>query len=220
MRGRPRTSPGLVHARRRHPTRTEPYLPPSVGRGPVHGARTAASSGAPVRRVPCRGRRETRHHVARRDTCAQTVVAALGAVSDAGETGPAAWFRRWAGPERAAVSPCSHERRLVPGLLRSKGYVRALCENEIPPLSDDVLEATVQVRLERQQLLRERPRTTFDFVIEEAVLMRRWGGTQVAAERLDLIPDPEEVSRIHMRCARLRPQELSPKDSMSPLMRI
>ncbi|MEU3896738.1 helix-turn-helix transcriptional regulator [Streptomyces sp. NPDC045251] len=188
-----------------------------------------------------------------------------------GEAGLAVWFRQWAKLERVAVSLCTYECRLVPGLLQSEGYVRALCENEIPPLSDNSLETTVQVRMERQQLLRERPNTTFDFVIEEAVLMRRLGGAQVAAQQLDLIlelgflrnvtvqvmpadseqhaclsgpvrllelpdgrwraysegqengrliADVKEVSRIHMRYARLRSQALSPKDSMSLLTRI
>ncbi|MEU7468689.1 Scr1 family TA system antitoxin-like transcriptional regulator [Streptomyces sp. NPDC044984] len=89
-----------------------------------------------------------------------------------GDAGLAVWFRQWARLERTAVSLCTYECRLVPGLLQSEGYVRTLCENEIPPLSDDALETTVQMRMERQQLLRERPNATFDFVIEnlEAVL--------------------------------------------------
>ncbi|MFF6809846.1 DUF5753 domain-containing protein [Streptomyces sp. NPDC012403] len=103
------------------------------------------------------------------------------------EAGLAAWFRQWARLERTAVSLCTYECRLIPGLLQSEGYVRALCENEIPPLSDDALETTVQVRMERQQLLRECPDTTFDFVIEEAVLMRRLGEAQATVEQLDLI---------------------------------
>ncbi|MEU6885379.1 helix-turn-helix transcriptional regulator [Streptomyces viridosporus] len=188
-----------------------------------------------------------------------------------GEAGLAAWFRRWARLERTAVSLCTYECRLVPGLLQTEGYVRALCENEIPPLSDEALETTVRARMERQQLLWERPNTAFDFVVEEAVFMRRLGGTQVTAEQLDLvlelsllrnvtvqvmpanseqhaclsgpvrllempdgrwraysegqengrlIADPKEVSRIHMRYARLRSQALSPKDSMGLLKRI
>ncbi|MET8248910.1 helix-turn-helix transcriptional regulator [Streptomyces sp. NPDC005202] len=102
-----------------------------------------------------------------------------------GEAGLAAWFRRWARLERVAVSLCTYECRLVPGLLQSEGYVRALCENDIPPLSDDALEATVHARMERQQLLRERPNTTFDFIVEEAVFMRCLGGAQVTSELLD-----------------------------------
>ncbi|GAA0927261.1 hypothetical protein GCM10009549_49270 [Streptomyces thermoalcalitolerans] len=39
-----------------------------------------------------------------------------------GEAGLAAWFRQWAKLERRAVSLCTYECRLVPGLLQSEGY--------------------------------------------------------------------------------------------------
>lgn len=188
-----------------------------------------------------------------------------------GEAGLAAWFRRWAKLEKVAVSLCTYECRLVPGLLQSEGYMRALCENDIPPLSDDALEATVQARLERQRLLAERPNTAFDFIVEEAVFNRRLGGLDVTRDLVDhvlgvvaprnvtlqimpanaeyhacmagpiqlletadgswrgysegqengrLIADPKQVSRLHMRYARLRSQALSPKDSVGLLERI
>lgn len=188
-----------------------------------------------------------------------------------GEPGLALWFRRWARLEREAVSLCTYECRLVPGLLQSEGYVRALCENDIPPLDDEALEATVAARMERQRLLRERPGTAFDFVVEEAVLMRRLGGDAVTRDLPDhmlelttlrnttfqvmpagsehhaclagpvrvletgdgrrfaysegqghgrLIADLKEVGSIQLRCARLRSQALSPKDSLSLLERM
>ncbi|CAH9417083.1 Cro/C1-type DNA-binding domain-containing protein SCO6236 [Streptomyces globisporus] len=102
-----------------------------------------------------------------------------------GEAGLAAWFRRWARLEKVAVSLCTYECRLVPGLLQSEGYMRALCEEDIPPLSDDALETTVRARIERQLLLRERPNTTFDFIVEEAVFMRRLGGVGVTRDLID-----------------------------------
>ncbi|MFE1577051.1 helix-turn-helix domain-containing protein [Streptomyces fradiae] len=104
-----------------------------------------------------------------------------------GEAGLAAWFRRWARLERVAVSLCTYECRLVPGLLQSEGYMRALCENDVPPLSDDTLEATVRARLERQRLLGERPNTAFDFIVEEAVLMRRLGGVDVTRDLIEYV---------------------------------
>ncbi|MCX5172756.1 helix-turn-helix domain-containing protein [Streptomyces antibioticus] len=188
-----------------------------------------------------------------------------------GEPGLAAWFRRWARLEKVAVSLCTYECRLVPGLLQSEGYMRALCEEDIPPLSDDALETTVRARIERQQLLRERPNTTFDFIVEEAVFMRRLGGIEVTRDLIDhvlaavaprnvtlqimpanaehhacmagpiqlletpegswrgysegqengrLIADPKQVSRLHMRYARLRSQALPPKGSVGLLERI
>ncbi|MGR3932908.1 helix-turn-helix domain-containing protein [Streptomyces sp. BRA346] len=104
-----------------------------------------------------------------------------------GDPGFAAWFRRWARLERIAVSLCTYECRLVPGLLQSEGYVRALYENDIPPLTDHELDELATARVERQRLLHERPNTTFDFIVEEAVFMRRLGGVAVTRELLDLI---------------------------------
>ncbi|CAM5559752.1 hypothetical protein SFUMM280S_07698 [Streptomyces fumanus] len=60
-----------------------------------------------------------------------------------GEAGLAAWFRRWARLEREAVSLCTYECRLVPGLLQSEAYARAVFDNSIPLLTDEQTEAQV-----------------------------------------------------------------------------
>ncbi|MGA5115377.1 helix-turn-helix domain-containing protein [Streptomyces pseudogriseolus] len=104
-----------------------------------------------------------------------------------GEAGLAAWFRRWARLEREAVSLCTYECRLVPGLLQSEGYARALFENRIPLLTDEQLEAQVEARMERQRMLRERPTVPFHFIVEEAVLRRRLGGAEVRRAQLDYV---------------------------------
>ncbi|MEV5170256.1 helix-turn-helix transcriptional regulator [Streptomyces flaveolus] len=101
-----------------------------------------------------------------------------------GEAGLAAWFRRWARLEREAVSLCTYECRLVPGLLQSEAYARALFENRIPLLTDEQLEAQVEARMERQRMLHERPTVPFHFIVEEAVLRRRLGGAEVWREQL------------------------------------
>ncbi|MFC8097913.1 Scr1 family TA system antitoxin-like transcriptional regulator [Streptomyces sp. NPDC057363] len=102
-----------------------------------------------------------------------------------GEAGLAAWFRRWAKLERVAVSLCTYECRLVPGLLQSEGYARALFENRIPLLTDEQLEAQIAARMERQRTLYERPTVPFHFIVEEAVLRRRLGGAEVRYEQLN-----------------------------------
>ncbi|MDT0378286.1 helix-turn-helix transcriptional regulator [Streptomyces sp. DSM 42041] len=96
-----------------------------------------------------------------------------------GEPGLAVWFRRWARLERVAVSLCTYECRLVPGLLQSEGYARAVFDNSIPLLTDEQLEAQVVARLERQEMLANRPHVPFSFIVEEAVLRRGLGGTDV-----------------------------------------
>ncbi|MFF4493565.1 Scr1 family TA system antitoxin-like transcriptional regulator [Streptomyces sp. NPDC001546] len=104
-----------------------------------------------------------------------------------GEPGLAAWFRRWARLERVAVSLCTYECRLVPGLLQSEAYARAVFDNSIPLLTDEQVEAQLTARLDRQRMLRERPTVPFSFIVEEAVFRRRLGGVEVQRGMLDLV---------------------------------
>ncbi|MFI9463679.1 helix-turn-helix domain-containing protein [Streptomyces xiamenensis] len=102
-----------------------------------------------------------------------------------GEAGLAAWFRRWARLEREAVSLCTYECRLVPGLLQSQAYARAVFNNSIPLLTDEQTEAQLAARMTRQDMLRNRPTVPFDFIVEESVFRRRLGGVQVQSSMLD-----------------------------------
>ncbi|MZE77859.1 helix-turn-helix domain-containing protein [Streptomyces xinghaiensis] len=102
-----------------------------------------------------------------------------------GEAGLAAWFRRWARLEREAVSLCTYENRLVPGLLQSEAYARAVFDNSIPLLTDEQTEAQLTSRMERQAMMRERPTVPFSFIVEESVFRRRLGGARVQASMLD-----------------------------------
>ncbi|MFE0676150.1 helix-turn-helix domain-containing protein [Streptomyces sp. NPDC058867] len=102
-----------------------------------------------------------------------------------GEAGLAAWFRRWARLEREAVSLCTYECRLVPGLLQSEAYARAVFDNSIPLLTDQQTEAQLTARMERQRMLSERPTVPFSFIVEESVFRRRLGGAEVQASMLE-----------------------------------
>ncbi|CAL9379321.1 hypothetical protein SUDANB1_01032 [Streptomyces sp. enrichment culture] len=102
-----------------------------------------------------------------------------------GEAGLAAWFRRWARLEKVAVSLCTYECRLVPGLLQSEGYARAVFEGTIPVITDEELEALLAVRMERQRMLYERPTVPFSFIVEEHVFRRRFGNVEQMRAMLD-----------------------------------
>ncbi|MFH9617124.1 Scr1 family TA system antitoxin-like transcriptional regulator [Streptomyces pratensis] len=106
-----------------------------------------------------------------------------------GEAGLAAWFRRWARLEREAVSLCTYECRLVPGLLQSEGYARAVFEGTIPLRTDEELEAQLTARMERQAMMRERPRVPFSFIVEEHVFRRGFGSAEQMRESLDHVLD-------------------------------
>ncbi|MGA5066378.1 helix-turn-helix domain-containing protein [Streptomyces exfoliatus] len=104
-----------------------------------------------------------------------------------GEPGLAAWFRRWARLERVAVSLCTYECRLVPGLLQPEPYVRAVFDNSIPLLTDGQVEAQVAARLQRQKMLHERPHVAFSFIVEESVFRKKLGGREVTRCMLDFV---------------------------------
>uniref|UniRef100_A0AAU3I9S2 Helix-turn-helix domain-containing protein n=1 Tax=Streptomyces sp. NBC_01393 TaxID=2903851 RepID=A0AAU3I9S2_9ACTN len=102
-----------------------------------------------------------------------------------GEAGLAAWFRRWARLEREAVSLCTYECRLVPGLLQSQAYVWAVFEGTIPLRTDAELEAQLAARMERQAIMRDRPTVPFSFIVEEHVFRRRFGDADAMRELYD-----------------------------------
>ncbi|MFD7232465.1 Scr1 family TA system antitoxin-like transcriptional regulator [Streptomyces sp. NPDC059881] len=102
-----------------------------------------------------------------------------------GEVGLAAWFRRWARLEREAVSLCTYECRLVPGLLQSEEYARAVFEGTIPLRTDAELEAQLAARMERQAMMRERPTVPFSFIVEEHVFHRRFGDAEAMRGLVD-----------------------------------
>ncbi|MEU9408698.1 helix-turn-helix transcriptional regulator [Streptomyces sp. NPDC048281] len=114
------------------------------------------------------------------------------------QPGFAVWFRKWAALEQEAVSLATYECRLVPGLLQSEPYARVVFGNRIPPLSDEEVEVQTAARMERQHMLRQRPNTSFSFVMDEHIVRRRLGGAEVARAQLG-----------HMlECAQLRNVEV------------
>ena len=102
-----------------------------------------------------------------------------------GDVGLAAWFRQWARLERVAVSLCTYECRLVPGLMQSEGYARAVFEGTVPVAPDSLLEDFMARRMERQRMLLERPTTPFSFIVEEHVFRRRFGDPDQMREMFD-----------------------------------
>ncbi|WP_329174774.1 helix-turn-helix domain-containing protein [Streptomyces sp. NBC_01477] len=101
------------------------------------------------------------------------------------QPGLASWFRQWAREEATAITSCTYECRLIPGLLQPERYARALFEERLPPLSDEEVDAQWTARFDRQKLLSERPNTAFSFVLDEHLFLRQTGGPDVTRELID-----------------------------------
>ncbi|MFJ3087184.1 helix-turn-helix domain-containing protein [Streptomyces sp. NPDC086838] len=103
------------------------------------------------------------------------------------QAGLASWFVQWARLEATAVSLYTYECRVIPGLLQTEAYARAV-SLDVPPLPDpEELEQRIAARMARQELLRmtRKPPTAFSFIVEQAVLERHTGGEAVTRELLD-----------------------------------
>ncbi|MFD4974658.1 Scr1 family TA system antitoxin-like transcriptional regulator [Streptomyces sp. NPDC058424] len=77
------------------------------------------------------------------------------------QRGLAVWFREWAQLEETAVSLCTYECRVVPGLLQTEAYTRAVMRNVPPPPTEEQLQERIAARLARQELLTPRPPVAF-----------------------------------------------------------
>lgn len=97
--------------------------------------------------------------------------------------------------EAEAISLCSYQPLLIPGLLQTEGTVRALLNAYLPPLDDETIEARVIGRLDRQVLLGKQTRA-FSFVIGEAALRNPVGGAETHKAQLHRLVEAAEARNV------------------------
>jgi transcriptional regulator with XRE-family HTH domain len=134
----------------------------------------------------------------------EEVLDAFGALRGAArhlsrQPGLAKWFRQWARLEAEAISLSTYECRLIPGLLQTEAYARALFVNQLPPLDDAQIESRWTAREERQRLLKERPNTAYSFILEEHLFLRRTGGLEVTRELIDHVLKVAELRNVEIQ---------------------
>jgi transcriptional regulator with XRE-family HTH domain len=99
------------------------------------------------------------------------------------EGGYPSWFAEWVEAERRATALCWWEPLVVPGLVQTGEYARAILAAG-PDAMDDELDQMVAARLERQAVL-ERPRPpSLLVVLDEAVLHRLIGSPKIMQDQL------------------------------------
>ncbi|MCG5450388.1 MULTISPECIES: helix-turn-helix domain-containing protein [Micromonospora] len=93
------------------------------------------------------------------------------------------WFRPWQEIEREAVSLRWFESTVLPGLLQTEAYARAvLGDAGLIPRGE--IERHLTVRLGRQGILRRDDPPQFTAVVDEAVIRRPVGGRSTMREQL------------------------------------
>ncbi|MBQ0891528.1 helix-turn-helix domain-containing protein [Micromonospora sp. U56] len=85
--------------------------------------------------------------------------------------GQPSWFRPWLEAERQAQQLRCYQPTLIPGLLQTDNYARAVIRTN-GTLSDEEVDKRVAVRIDRQAIFSRPTPPEFVAVIEEAVLRR------------------------------------------------
>jgi transcriptional regulator with XRE-family HTH domain len=91
----------------------------------------------------------------------------------------APFFRDAANIEEQVIEYHCYENQVVPGLLQTEAYARALYRMRRPTLDEETIEEQVAARLARQDIFDHNPAPTMSFVLEEAVLHRPYGGREI-----------------------------------------
>ncbi|RLV01619.1 transcriptional regulator [Streptomyces griseocarneus] len=90
--------------------------------------------------------------------------------------------------EAEAVVVHGFELVLIPGLLQTEGYARAMATGHVPLADDETVEERIEFRTGRQELLKKQT-TMFTFVIYEAALRTLVGGPEVMKRQLQHLLD-------------------------------
>ncbi|KPC67092.1 helix-turn-helix domain-containing protein [Streptomyces chattanoogensis] len=87
--------------------------------------------------------------------------------------------------EEEALTLLWYESQVVPGLLQTEAYARALFSYLYPPISNGLAEERLSARLSRQKVLERDPAPPMmNFVLEEVILHRPVGGPEVMREQI------------------------------------
>jgi transcriptional regulator with XRE-family HTH domain len=100
--------------------------------------------------------------------------------------------------EQRAGSICEYDMRLVPGLLQTEGYARAVHQARRRTLSSEEIERLVELRMQRQEIFEREHPPILHAIIDEAVLGRRIGDAATVREQLAALTVPRQSVTIQV----------------------
>lgn len=108
-------------------------------------------------------------------------------------------YATFVGLESEAVSISDYGAGVVPGLLQTSDYARALYEASVPRLSPGEIAQRVEVRKRRQQVLDRTDPPLFTAIMDEAELHRVVGGPAVMRDQLKHLIETASVPNVSIR---------------------
>ncbi|ALO92332.1 Putative DNA-binding protein [Streptomyces hygroscopicus subsp. limoneus] len=108
-------------------------------------------------------------------------------------------YRDFISLESQASAMRTLETTVVPGLLQTPEYARAVTRAAVKDLDEDRLDTLVEVRLARQDVLRSDPPLVLSAVLDEAVLRREVGGPKVMARQLERLMEAARLPQVRLQ---------------------
>lgn len=108
------------------------------------------------------------------------------------------WFDLFLGLESGAVEWSSFDNVVVPGLLQTRAYALAVIQGD-PDLSEEQIQELVDVRMSRQRILEGENPVYVRTVIDESVLYRWRGSSEVMREQFEHLLEMSRRPRIDIQ---------------------
>ncbi|WP_199485303.1 helix-turn-helix domain-containing protein [Actinomadura craniellae] len=108
-------------------------------------------------------------------------------------------YLTYIGLEAAATRLCTYEAQIMPGLLQTEEYARALMDRD--PYARDVhaAEQFVAARLERQRILTSEEPVEFSAILDESVIRRVAGGRQGMLHQVEHLLETMRLPNVEVR---------------------
>ncbi|WP_217143647.1 helix-turn-helix transcriptional regulator [Streptomyces sp. AC627_RSS907] len=108
-------------------------------------------------------------------------------------------YRDFISLESQASAMRTLETTVVPGLLQTPEYARAVTRAAVDGLSEERLDTLVEVRLARQDVLRTQRPLELSAVLDEAVLRREVGGPGVMSRQLARLVEAARLPHVRLQ---------------------
>jgi hypothetical protein len=115
------------------------------------------------------------------------------------------WLPSYLGLEEAASLIRAYEGHIVPGLLQTTDYARAVIRREHSHAPAAEIDRRIELRQGRQQVLRRPDPPRFWAVLDEAVLHRQIGGRAVMRAQLEALIEAAALPHVRLQIATGRP---------------
>jgi Predicted transcriptional regulators len=118
-----------------------------------------------------------------------------------------AWFHRWVDIEETAHTLRNWEPLLVPGLLQTEDYARAIISQRRDRTTEQI-DDMVAARMARQELLNREKPPLLCVVLDESILLRPVGSKRVMREQLLALIEAAQRPRITLHVVPIESQAL------------